>query len=267
MRPRAQFHIYRSVCLTPQRWVQYNELARESPQLATAVRHLRITQSVTALIGRKETGQRVPGYEQFLEPQATQSPPIFPAVTTLRLDLLDPVALSPSLLSLVCDLRRIETLRMRTCKFTALDYAAELICNFPRLKSLTANDIFTDDTFDLTVEEPVTPYSIAGPANTTVRPAIEELRLYPDAFMGEVSSISLTKWVVGQGMHDRLSTLKIAVSRRVEVAVLSECLRRLGPRLQHLYLTLEQFNHDGESSIKPSVSSIVLALTRYSVVE
>ena len=246
-RPRAQSHIYRSVCLTPSRCVTYNALAKQSPHLATAVHHLCVTQSVYKLIGRK-SHSHLPGYEQVLGPQDARRPHLFPAVTTLKLDFLDPVSLSPSLLSLICDLRRVETLRLHSCRFTTLDGAAELICHFPRLKSLTACDIFTQNTFDPRVRESPAPHMIEGPASTTVRPALEELRLYPTSFLGEISSISLTKWVFEQGMYDRLSSLQIAVSRRAEVAVLSACLRQLGPRLQHLDLSLEQLDHGGKSA-------------------
>lgn len=268
MRSRAQFHIYHTAHLTPNRWTEYDALATQSPHLGGNVRRLCVTQPVAVLTRSGRQTPHIYGYERFVRPQTTRTPPLFPAVTTLELKTLDHTALSPLLLGNACDLRTIETIHLRSCVFFTMDHVAGFICNFPRLKSLSICDVFSVDEYKQPSASRVMSCVITGPVKTIVRPAIEELRFCSDAFtLGVDSSIGLTKWLFDQGMHGRLSTLEITVTRRVDVAALNVCLYQLGPHLQRLYLTIEQLDNDGESTPSPSVKQDPNSCLSYSVTQ
>ena len=250
MRPRAQSCIYRTIHFTPSRWAEADELARETPHLAAAVRCLYVTQHGDAMMQEYKYSSSALGYGKFVGSQSWETPPMFPAVQNLQLELLADIALSPLLLSMICDLRQVETLHLRVCLVATLRVITDLVGYCPRLRSLTLRGMIVVDTFMPDPEGKVT-YTVTCPVEPTARPAIEELRLPCDLFIGEISSMGLTKWIFEQGMQVRLSTLEIAVSQRADAIALNDCLRELGPCLQHLYLTVEQLKLDGESSSLP----------------
>ncbi|EPS97757.1 hypothetical protein FOMPIDRAFT_38207 [Fomitopsis schrenkii] len=256
LRSRAQFHIYHTVHFTPERWTKYDALAKQSPHLGNNVRRLHVEQPVGLLTRSSLQSARAYGYEQFARPRTTRGPPLFPAATTLELQMLDKTALSPLLLSNVCDLRTIEAIYLRACIVFNMGHVAEFICNFPRLRSLSLCDLFTADDYRPGSTSKDRSYAITASVNTTVPPALEELRFVSNTLiLGAENSISLTKWLFEQGMHARLSTLEISAARRADVATLSACLGQLGPRLQRLYLAIEQQDDDASLSDPLTLSS------------
>lgn len=141
---------------------------------------------------------------------------------------------------------------MHICVVPTMAFVAEFICSFPRLKKLAVSDLFARDTFAMKLAANKV---IDGPVPTTFRPLIETLRFPSGCTLGEVSSISLTKWLFEQSMHAHLSALEIVVVCREDAATLSALLQDLGPRLRHLYLGVEQMNEDASLSEPLTLSS------------
>ncbi|KZT71012.1 hypothetical protein DAEQUDRAFT_756062 [Daedalea quercina L-15889] len=243
MRVRAQFHLFHTICFTPQRWSEYKELVKMSPHLGYAVHHLIITQPVSSLF--KLESQDSCSFIELSKPQAERTAPLFPAVTKLQLTRLDHTALFIPLLRNVCDTHIVESIRMHICVIPTMAYVAEFICSFPRLKKLAISDLFTRDAYAAGRRKET---SIEGPVPIAFRPSIEVLRFPSACTLGEVNSISMVKWLFERSMHVHLTTLEIIVARQEDAVVLRMVLHQLGPRLQHLYLGVEQLTEDASFS-------------------
>ncbi|KAH9935332.1 uncharacterized protein B0H18DRAFT_1114092 [Fomitopsis serialis] len=155
MRIRAQFHLFRSICVTPARWPEYEIL----------VKKIRVASRI----------RQAPNDEDEIVP-------MFPAVTKLDLKMVDQTVLSVPLLRQVCDLNTVESIRMHICVVPTMAFVAEFICSFPRLKKLAVSDLFARDTF---VMKLAANKAIDGPVPTTFRPLIETLRFPSGCTLGE----------------------------------------------------------------------------------
>lgn len=248
MRFRAQSHLFRTISVTPQRWTECKKLVEKSPHLGYAVRRLRLTQPVPLLF--KFNVQDSRGFAHLTQAQSEEAGgkmeivPMFPAALKLDLRMLDHAALSVPLLRQACDPTLVQSIRMSICVVPTMACVVEFICSFPRLKKLVVSDLFTKNAYAMKVEAN---QAIEDPVPTKSCPLIETLRFPSGGTLGEVSSISLTKWLFEQSMHVHLTTLEITVVSRGDAATLSALLQDLGPRLQHLYLGVEQLDADSET--------------------
>ncbi|KAI0930250.1 hypothetical protein AcW1_008986 [Taiwanofungus camphoratus] len=244
--PRAQYHLFERVSLSPYNWQAFEKLMISSPHIGVLVRNLDISHKFTYHGGAP--AQEVEGMTRMVE--------VFPMITArlhavTRLDLC--VVDIPKWIDVLTGLRTVKELRLVRCIVPTLTELAKLICAFPHLKKLKIGDLFVVEAFgeEDNEEENVDISPIALKVPSMLRPTIEALR-FPSCFLWhDAPSMGLMKWLLSESLHTHIDTLEVTVSRHRDAALLRDFSQELGPGLKHLYFSLRPDNWREDLSETP----------------
>lgn len=256
--PRAQYHLFERVSLSPYNWQAFEKLMISSPHIGVLVRNLDISHKFTYHGGAP--AQEVEGMTRMVE--------VFPMITArlhavTRLDLC--VVDIPKWIDVLTGLRTVKELRLVRCIVPTLTELAKLICAFPHLKKLKIGDLFVVEAFgeEDNEEENVDISPIALKVPSMLRPTIEALR-FPSCFLWhDAPSMGLMKWLLSESLHTHIDTLEVTVSRHRDAALLRGFSQELGPGLKHLYFSLRPDNwREGTFVVTVNVGCKLICLLR-----